>query len=168
MQNVKEIVLPQFMIKNIDLNIKIELKKNIGMHLYTDEQRLKQILINFISNSLKFTQKGGVSITVQEGFSDQVVKFSVSDTGAGMDKYTQSQLFKAYNTFHNTEGTGLGLYIAEQLINLIGIKNRISVDSKIGKGTTFTFFIYRNYDQRHINGLSMSYIPIKSRAIELQ
>ncbi|NRB36920.1 MAG: DUF4154 domain-containing protein [Pseudomonadales bacterium] len=106
-----------------------------------DPTRLRQILINLISNALKFTEKGQVIITADmvPGKPD-MVKISVIDTGTGMSDEQQSHLFSAFtqadsSTSRKYGGTGLGLAICKQLAELMG--DGIAVKSSLGVGSTF-------------------------------
>jgi signal transduction histidine kinase len=89
-------------------------------HVVADEQRLRQVLLNFIDNSIKYTEKGKIDVTLRrEG--DEVI-FAVTDTGKGLTPEEATQLFHKFtrvggaSRFH-TEGTGLGLYVAKQIVN---------------------------------------------------
>lgn len=106
----------------------------------TDSARLKQILMNLLSNALKFTNKGSIEF----GFSllnDKVI-FSVSDTGIGMSKDKLDLIFERFHQLEkpdnaNYEGTGLGLAISNGIVQLLG--GKFSVKSEVGKGSTFVF-----------------------------
>lgn len=107
-----------------------------------DEIRIQQILINFAGNSIKFTQKGSVSITVREECSpwldESVLHFTVADTGIGMDEEFQKKLFTPFERAdaawaQHIEGTGLGMSIAKQLTEMMN--GHIEVASKPGVGT---------------------------------
>lgn len=108
-----------------------------------DPDRIEQIFINLISNSLKFTPKGG-KITLKFEDADGFVHISISDTGLGIAKENLSKLFGKFQQFGRAEGsglkgTGLGLAITKNLVELHG--GTIKVESEIGKGTKFTFTI---------------------------
>ena len=112
-----------------------------------DSFRLRQILLNFVSNAIKFTHKGEVFIEVkllQEIGNDLEIEFAIHDTGIGIPEDKLSRLFKAFSqvdssTTRKYGGTGLGLVISERLINLMG--GEVSVASIVGEGTTFSFTI---------------------------
>jgi signal transduction histidine kinase/CheY-like chemotaxis protein len=106
----------------------------------TDPVRLKQVLINFCSNAIKFTSSG--SVTLDLCFLPQVpaLRFSVIDTGVGMTREQIGKLFKPFvqadvSTTREFGGTGLGLYISQQLATLLG--GRIAVHSELGRGSRF-------------------------------
>ncbi|MER2494273.1 ATP-binding protein [Catenovulum sediminis] len=110
----------------------------------TDPTRLKQILLNLISNAIKFTKEGRVTLKVWYNKDESKLYFDVQDTGIGMSDAAVSKLFTAFNqadTSHSREygGTGLGLYISSQLIERLG--GEIFVKSKPQQGTLFSLFI---------------------------
>ncbi len=105
----------------------------------TDSLRLRQILLNLLGNAVKFTPEGGtVRLTmVQQG---ETLEIQVADTGIGMSEEFQKHLFEAFsreeNAVHGIQGTGLGMAITKNLVDLMG--GTIDVSSCLGKGTTFT------------------------------
>lgn len=130
------------------LTLELNINSTIPDFIMGDQMRLSQILNNLISNAVKFTQKGKIIIDLHavQIDSDQVtIKFTVADTGVGIapdnidiifDPFVQEP---AINNHSNNGGTGLGLAITKRLVNLH--KSDISVVSKPGEGTTFTFTI---------------------------
>lgn len=107
--------------------------------IQTDPGRLEQVLRNFLSNALKFTERGRVALRIAPA--DGAVAFSVSDTGIGIDPEQQGAVFEAFQQADGTisrrfGGTGLGLSISRQLADLLG--GRITLDSAKGRGSTFT------------------------------
>jgi signal transduction histidine kinase/CheY-like chemotaxis protein len=119
----------------------------IPNYLIGDEVRIRQILLNLLSNAAKFTDRGFVSlsITMLEKKDDQVLlKFSVSDSGQGISAEDQKKLFGEFiqvdlSRNRNVEGTGLGLAITKRLCAIMG--GEVSMKSEYGKGTTFTVTI---------------------------
>jgi CheY-like chemotaxis protein/signal transduction histidine kinase/HAMP domain-containing protein len=124
--------------------------------LFTDQQRLRQILKNLLANAFKFTERGSVRVqigTVREGWptgshalddAENVVAFSVTDTGIGIDGKQQQRIFEAFaqadgTTSRNYGGTGLGLSISRELVRLLG--GEIGVVSARNEGTTFTVYL---------------------------
>ena len=105
-----------------------------------DENRLQQILHNLVGNAIKFTEKGQVEIRAEE--KDNMLSISISDTGIGIAKDKFQNIFKSFeqadgSTQREYGGTGLGLSVSRQLIELHG--GTIHVDSEVGKGSIFTF-----------------------------
>lgn len=119
----------------IDLAIDERLSSFMG-----DERKLKQIMLNVLSNAAKFTPDGG-RITVKANHVDKGVQISVSDTGVGIKPEDQQTIFEEFRQVgddsHKREGTGLGLTLTKKLVELHG--GRIRVESEVEKGSTFTF-----------------------------
>jgi signal transduction histidine kinase len=105
-----------------------------------DERKVKQVLLNLLSNALKFTPEGG-RIDVRAGVKNGIASISVSDTGVGIAPDDQQAVFEEFrqvgSAAKKVEGTGLGLAISRKLIELHG--GTIRVDSALGVGSTFTF-----------------------------
>jgi PAS domain S-box-containing protein len=129
--------------KGLELNCSIE--PDVPDALLGDPSRLRQILVNLLGNSLKFTEKGEINLTVQRESGDEAVTalhFSVQDTGIGIPAEEQVRVFDAFtqadgSTTRRFGGTGLGLTISRQLVQMMG--GRIWVDSVPGQGSTFHF-----------------------------
>jgi PAS domain S-box-containing protein len=140
-----EMMLPKSTEKNIRLTTRID--KNIPDNLIGDPTRLNQIFLNLVGNAIKFTEKGEVKIVVEllSDVEDIVeLKFSVIDTGIGIPKNKLKTVFEGFTQASNETtrkygGTGLGLTIVKQLIELQ--KGTISVESTEGEGSTFSFII---------------------------
>ncbi|MDJ0845747.1 two-component regulator propeller domain-containing protein [Crocosphaera sp.] len=135
------------------LQLVFECENNVPQYIYTDKNKLRQVLINLINNGIKFTAEGGVSITVASQEKSTLMNdtnnekitiiFEVRDTGEGIAEEEMSQLFEAFvqtETGQNSqEGTGLGLAISRKFVQLMG--GDITVNSVVGQGTTFRFDI---------------------------
>ncbi len=111
----------------------------IPKDIYADPLRIKQIISNFISNAIKFTPTGG-SVSVEAKYEDGILTISVKDSGLGIDKKDQENIFSAFTqaydkSLDSISGTGLGLSICKQLAELMG--GDIYVKSKLGAGSTF-------------------------------
>jgi PAS domain S-box-containing protein len=127
----------------------LELLSHIPPHMsYTvrgDPGRLRQIITNLVNNAIKFTEKGEVAVSAkeEEKNEDEVcLHFTVTDTGIGIPKTKQQDIFNAFaqadsSTTREHGGSGLGLAIASQLAEIMG--GRVWVESKVGKGSTFHF-----------------------------
>ena len=135
----------------IDLVYQID--HRIPVQMMGDSFRLRQILINLVSNAIKFTHKGEVFVKVilTKTFGDSIdLLFEVHDTGIGIPEDKVSQLFQAFSqvdssTTRKYGGTGLGLVISERLIKLM--EGDIRVESTVNKGTTFSFNIISKLGQ---------------------
>ena len=131
------------------------MKKNIALHyamnvehehVLTDVTKVKEILVNILSNAIKYTPaSGSVMVDVDELPCDEsgymIVKIRVSDTGIGMSQDYQTKIFEAFTREQNTTkskiaGTGLGMSIVKKYVDLLG--GTINVGSELGKGSTFT------------------------------
>ncbi|MDR9416746.1 MAG: PAS domain S-box protein [Gracilimonas sp.] len=129
--------------KNIELNIQRELPFN--EHIVSDESKVRQVLVNILSNAVKFTKKGFVKLTVQfnsdiESSGNQLLSFTVQDTGPGIHEKEIDSIFDEFKQFDagkKAGGTGLGLTISYALANHLG--GDIVIESEIGTGTNVTF-----------------------------
>ena len=130
-------------LKDLWATFKINTSKDIKLTLLTaeiptrvfcDEIRVKQVLINLVTNAFKFTQKGYINVNMWIGKIDNktLLEFSVSDTGIGMSSKKLEYIFKPFTQINNGEGTGLGLTICRKLCNLM--EGGISCTSTPGKG----------------------------------
>ena len=143
-----------------NLEFLIERAEDLAPTIRTDDKRLQQILMNLLSNAFKFTEKGKVVLRIAPAPKDEayrldslnratdVVAFSVSDTGIGIPTEKQRIIFEAFQQADGTTsrkygGTGLGLSISREIARLLG--GEIRVISTPGEGSTFTFYLPRNY-----------------------
>ena len=105
-----------------------------------DERKVKQVLLNLLSNAMKFTPEGG-RIDVRAAVRDGLAEISVTDTGVGIAPEDQETVFEEFRQVgtaaKKVEGTGLGLAISRKFVELHG--GRIWVESQVGKGSTFAF-----------------------------
>lgn len=136
----------------ITLTSSLASKKGIGVStafepelppINADIGKFKQILLNLISNSIKFTPDGG-TLSIKTHHAENMAQVSITDTGIGLSKEDQDKIFQAFtqadaSTSRQYGGTGLGLSLVKQFVNLHG--GRIWIDSELGKGSTFTFTI---------------------------
>jgi signal transduction histidine kinase len=126
---------------NIDIGDEVD-----GAHLWSDKGRIKQVLLNLISNAVKFTFAGSITITVRKEVRDNncVVVFVISDSGIGIKDDDQKQLFSLFGMISevqvlNPNGTGIGLTVCQKYVEKLG--GTIKLESKYGKGTDVTFWI---------------------------
>ncbi|WP_413167608.1 AAA family ATPase [Capilliphycus salinus ALCB114379] len=137
----------QFSAENKGLQLLIEQSPDVPRYIQTDETKLRQVLINLVSNAIKFTSVGGVSVRVKANKSSSQIFFEIEDTGEGIAEDELESLFEAFiqtKTGKNSkEGTGLGLTIARNFIELMG--GKIGVISQVGSGTLFKFDIQANF-----------------------
>jgi len=145
-QNVIKITGTKLKDKNVELLYDID--KNVPKYFKGDPTRLRQILMNFISNAIKFTEKGKICVSVRLKEPEELknkmraLEFSVKDSGIGIPKDKQSHLFKAFEQVDASitrkyGGTGLGLAISKNLAEKMG--GKVWFESEPGKGTTFFF-----------------------------
>jgi HAMP domain-containing protein/CheY-like chemotaxis protein/signal transduction histidine kinase len=139
-----------------DLGFKIEMDPDLPANMFTDSQRLEQVIRNLLSNAFKFTERGQVVLNmaqVTEGWNPDhevlnhartVIAFSVSDTGIGIPPEKQQIIFEPFqqadgSTSRKYGGTGLGLAISREIARLLGGEIRLA--SAVGQGSTFTLFL---------------------------
>jgi len=140
----------QSQIKSKNLSFKVQLADNLPQRIIADELRLRQIMINLVSNALKFTDTGGITIKVNlkncnkctEGICP--VEISVTDTGCGISQEAQKNIFTKFEqaekgTARKYGGTGLGLSIVKELVKLM--HGQINFSSTLDQGSVFTFSI---------------------------
>ena len=125
-----------------DLDLRVDMPPE-PIVIDTDRRALTQIIINLVNNAIKFTDTGGVTITLSQALENgaQLTRFAVTDSGAGIRPEDQEKLFQAFSQLDSTstrhvEGAGLGLYLCQNLANLIG--GTLSLQSDFGRGSTFT------------------------------
>ena len=129
------------------LQLEVLVASDVPQSMFTDRQRLEQILKNLLSNAVKFTEHGTVSLTLARSGSEAVA-FEVRDSGIGIDASQQEVIFEAFQQADGTTsrrfgGTGLGLSISRDLARLLG--GAISVSSFPGQGSTFTLVMPLTY-----------------------
>jgi signal transduction histidine kinase len=132
-------------LKKIDFTV--EVTGDADIFVKADEIKLSQVLVNLIGNSIKFTDKGFIklTVTIQDDFEQAAfynVRFSVTDSGIGIHKKHQEKIFESFtqadtNTTRKFGGTGLGITISDRILQLMGSK--LYVESELGKGSVFWF-----------------------------
>ena len=149
-------------VKEKQLALQLEINPDVPDTLIGDATRLTQILVNLISNAIKFTSKGKIGINISNGGIRQntiALQIAVRDTGIGIEKNKLAGIFGRFqqaeaSTTRNYGGTGLGLSIVKDLLDLQ--QGRIEVDSEIGQGTTFTITIPYQISAEQFTELSQS------------
>jgi len=132
-----------------NLNLSYAIDKSVPLYIKSDSKKLKQILMNLISNSIKFTNTGSIVLHVytdNKNFNNNIIKinFSVYDTGIGIPKQNINSIFNSFEQVENDYnrtivGSGLGLSICKEFVSLLG--GSIGVNSEEGKGSEFFFNI---------------------------
>ena len=126
--------------KNLDL--KMEYDKDLSTHFIGDPTRLRQIILNLVGNSIKFTEQGGITVVVTAGESADMLHFAVTDTGIGMSQEQTAKIFEPFSQADETTtrrfgGTGLGTTVSKQIVERMS--GQLWVESELGKGSTFHF-----------------------------
>ena len=128
------------------ITFKLSIDKSLISVYIGDELRLRQVLVNLISNAIKFTDKGSVHLLIETWQAKQGtgLTFKVEDTGIGLSEAQQSRLFQAFqqadsSVARNHGGTGLGLVISQRLVNAMGSVDGITIESKANEGARFAF-----------------------------
>ena len=133
--------------ENKNLQLEINIESSTPVHLHGDEVRIRQIITNILTNAVKYTPEGKVTLTVSgKKVSEKTVQLyvSVKDTGIGIKEEDMAKLFDSFQRVdesrnRNIEGTGLGLSITMCMLNLMG--SRLEVESTYGEGSDFYFYL---------------------------
>ncbi|KAL4491274.1 hypothetical protein ABPG72_021660 [Tetrahymena utriculariae] len=175
--NIKSLLFQQFQSKNIDLQFHIFVK-DVNQVLINDKQRIEQVLLNLCQNALKFTFQGFVKINI---FEDETrpndLFFQVQDSGLGISDEAKKNLFKVYgnmyiNSQNKRHGVGLGLAVCRKLVSQLGSEKVIQIESFKGKGSSFTFSIYKKHPFNQEDDIllpkfrSLKYIQMKKNISE--
>ena len=152
---LRSIHLCQFKAWEKGLELILEIDSDLPQELSGDPFRLQQVLVNLLSNGIKFTEQGHVAISAQrqQGVESGLqVRFEVVDTGIGITQQQQTQLFQPFSqgdtsTTRKYGGTGLGLVISQQLVELMG--GAMQLDSRPNHGSTFSFQIPLGMTNNH-------------------
>jgi signal transduction histidine kinase/DNA-binding response OmpR family regulator len=128
-----------------------------ALTLYSDEGKVSQILRNFISNAIKFTERGEVRVAASVSGDGHQVTFSVTDTGIGIAPDDQAFIFDEFTQVRNplqgrVKGTGLGLPLCRRLARLLG--GEVAVESTLHVGSTFTATVLTQFDEREIGSIA--------------
>jgi len=128
--------------------LKLLLKMPERLAVKSDARRVKQVIMNLVSNALKFTDKGKIEIKITK--KDKIAEVSVADTGTGIKKENMDKLFKQFSRIYIkgrpiVEGTGLGLYLSQKIAGLLG--GQIKAESELDKGSVFTFTLSLEFSE---------------------
>ena len=157
----------RFKAQDKGLVYKEELDSLLPDVMTSDGVKLKQILLNLVSNAIKYTQRGEVvlsAVLVDDDPSEKYIEFNVSDTGIGIDPAMQEYIFEPFKQLGgaNSEGTGLGLSISRRLADSLGAELRLRSD--VGKGSCFTLRIPQHQLLKHSEVPSLLSESIKNSA----
>ena len=133
-----ELLAPRAQAKGIEIASFVD--GRLPASIAGDAARLRQVLLNLVGNAIKFTETGGVAVTVEPGEQDGVIRFVVRDTGIGIKPDDQSRIFRDFEQVDGSStrkfgGTGLGLAISKRIVE--GMDGTISLESRAGVGTIF-------------------------------
>ncbi|MBQ9274000.1 MAG: response regulator [Succinivibrio sp.] len=150
--DVREMIMPRARQKGLELTVTAGAQ--LPDHLYGDEVRIRQILLNLLTNAVKYTPQGKVQLTVsgrEETDGNITLIFAVSDTGIGFKPADQERIFQDFERFdlkrnRQVEGSGLGLSICRSLVQLMG--GSIALESVYGQGSTFTVTLTQRRTER--------------------
>jgi signal transduction histidine kinase len=147
---VKMSLTPLAIKKRVDLDLELT---SLPETIIADRTKLQEIIYNLASNAIKFTPEKG-KVTIKASTDDRLISISIQDTGIGISTADMDKLFQPFKQIkpymnHELEGTGLGLAITKKFIEMHG--GRISVQSKPGDGSSFTFTIPKEPEYENIN-----------------
>ncbi len=167
--------LPSYIQQNLqhlaeekNLYLKVELEKGLPEKITTDRQRVEQVVKNLMSNAIKFTGEGGITVNIQRPSASvdlsrsglehkKAIAISVSDTGLGIPEDKQKLIFEAFQQADGTTsrkfgGTGLGLSISREIVKILG--GEIHLQSETGKGSTFTLYLPESVSAEEVDGIA--------------
>ncbi|MGZ6144115.1 MAG: sensor histidine kinase, partial [Myxococcales bacterium] len=138
------------LIQKARLQTQVELSPELPA-LYSDRQKVKQVVLNLLTNAIKFTPQGFVKVRVAADEARREVRVAVQDTGIGIAPQDRDKVFEDFRQADNSVtreygGAGLGLAICRRLATMLG--GRIELDSELGRGSTFTLVIPRRGKRR--------------------
>ena len=159
LDDIEHVFAPQAEAKNICLEF--DIANDIPIAICGDPNRLRQIIVNLLGNAIKFTETGKVTVKVEVCCEDAPsvgLRFEVHDTGIGVSSEAQSRIFESFSqadgsTTRKHGGTGLGLTISKQLVELMG--GTIGVDNALTQGSIFWFEV--NFDKRRVDSEDPSF-----------
>lgn len=127
------------------LRIDLAIEAGLPHHFVGDPNRLRQVILNLVGNSVKFTDVGSISVTIKRAEGIEMLHFAIADTGIGMTPEQTERIFESFSqadatTSRRFGGTGLGTTISKQIVELMG--GRIWVESELGVGSVFHFTVH--------------------------
>ncbi|MDT8301826.1 MAG: ATP-binding protein, partial [Sedimentisphaerales bacterium] len=162
LNSVESLMMPKAKIKG--LNFKIIEEGRLPAQIRTDVTRVRQCLINLVSNAIKFTRKGHIylKVSLQEIENTPFIRFDVEDTGIGISQEIRDEIFDTFvqadnSTSREFGGTGLGLAISKRLAELLG--GQLTMTSEVGKGSVFSLTIPADVDITKQSFLDRKNIP---------
>ena len=145
-EKIEKIIRLHINDKSIDFRVNVS--EDLPDHLYGDGNKVKQIMMNLLTNAVKYTESGYVCLTIdcEKERSNAKLTISVSDTGIGIEESQVNNLFNKFSRLDSVKdsdisGTGLGLAITKSLVDMLD--GKIEVDSTYGKGSTFTVSLHQ-------------------------
>ncbi len=166
---IHTLLAPQYREKGLSLELVIEPGATEVLH--SDPEKIAQIIRNFLSNSVKFTEKGGAVLRLHGNREEKryPICISVEDSGIGIPPASLGRIFAAFHqadgsTSRRYGGSGLGLTISRQLAQLLG--GDILVESALGKGSSFTLGLPQEFDERLAEGRRIGHQPTEAPAPE--
>ena len=138
--------------KNIDFKL-IAPKRGFNRNIITDMVKLNQVIINLLTNAIKFTEEGFIVLEYDSDLKNSLIHFSVKDSGKGIPNDLQAQIFSRFNKVDfvsdiDNKGLGLGLAISKAYVEMLG--GTIVLKSQIGVGSIFSFSIPLQFDKEHV------------------
>lgn len=157
-RNVNNVV--RLLAQNKSLEYRVELADDVPKQLFGDEVRIVQILTNLLTNAVKYTNRGSVTLSIKTAKDPQgkdAIEYKVEDTGCGIKPEDMEKLFATYGRIdlernRRVEGTGLGMGIVTGLLE--AMNSKLQVESEYGKGSCFSFVLTQNYINAPVNGFS--------------
>lgn len=157
---INTIVLPlENEAKKKNITLTAEVSEDVNRYIYTDPYRLRQILVNILTNAIKFTHQGGVSLKAAK--KNNTIEIVITDTGIGIDQKFHNVIFNEFQQAHDGiekvyGGTGLGLNITKRLVNILN--GDIYFESELERGTTFSITLpYVEGEDSKVNELEVVY-----------
>ncbi len=157
---INTIVLPlENEAKKKNITLTAEVSEDVNRYIYTDPYRLRQILVNILTNAIKFTHQGGVSLKAAK--KNNTIEIVITDTGIGIDQKFHNVIFNEFQQAHDGiekvyGGTGLGLNITKRLVNILN--GDIYFESELERGTAFSITLpYVEGEDSKVNELEVVY-----------